>query len=58
MQKWEYQVANPGNQRQMTKDELNAWGDKGWELISVVFGSGFEGEYGDGYSYHFKRPKS
>jgi len=58
MQKWEYDTVNPSNQAKLSRDELNAWGKEGWELVSVVFASGFEGEYGDGYVYVFKRPIS
>jgi hypothetical protein len=56
MQKWQYMTVNPTHQRQMSQDELNEFGVRGWELVAVVFSSGYEdGTPGDGYSYFFKR---
>ncbi len=58
MQKWEYKTINPNHQNQMTGQELNGWGEEGWELVAVVFASppsNEPDEIGNGYSYLFKR---
>ena len=61
MQKWEYKTNNPQKQNHMSAEELNEWGEEGWELVGFVHASPYSNErdeIGDGYSYVFKRPKS
>lgn len=46
--RFEYQTVS--RQSPMYRDELNSWGRKGWELVSVHGAGGF-----NGVQYYFKR---
>lgn len=49
-QKWEYHV-QPVAYVHLTTEELNQWGERGWELCSITEGVAYT-------QYTFKRPKT
>ena len=53
--KWEYTVlADRGRMHRVTADELNKYGEQGWELFSIGLAPGTStGEV----HFYFKRPK-
>ena len=53
MQRWEYKVVYTVNSP--TADDLN-WGEDGWELVSVILGTDFQGN--KSYVAYLKRPIS
>lgn len=55
MKKWEYKTVNTWPERNLADSELNAFGDEGWELISI--GRSNYTYSGSSYEYYFKREK-
>lgn len=54
MKRWEYEIVNSNSYRRINEKSLNAWGEEGWELVSVnrYVANGFST---DDYVFCFKR---